>query len=145
MSLLGLFREQRPPPPAVAAAPADPGWVKPPKGYYHRLLSIRLELAKLRGVGGVYVVWHRGVRPAWVHVGATEDLAASLAEARDTPEILAYESRGGLHVTWSPIIADYRMGVLAHLREAMSPELDMVLPTDLTPRRARPVPVKLPA
>lgn len=141
MSLLKLLtREAKTPPGEVA----DPAWRKSPKGYFYRLLSLNLGLDKLKGVGGVYVLWHRGLRPRWVYVGATDDLGRSLSEARDHPGVLAYEPRGGLYVTWSPIVAEYRPGVLLYLREVMAPLIAEPLPWDETPRRAEPVPVRLP-
>lgn len=132
-----------------AGAPAapqalDPKWARTPSGRFHRLLSIALDLKPLHGKGGVYVIWHQGVKPGWVHVAATADLGRALVEARDDPEVLSYEARGGLYVTWSPVLADYRHGVAAYLRKAMNPLLERDLAGDAPPKRADPVPVKMP-
>lgn len=134
---------ESPPAPAVQEA-LDPKWARSPSGRFHRLLSIGLDIKPLSGVGGVYVIWHQGVKPGWVHVGATTDLGRALADARDDPEVLSFESRGGLYVTWSPVVADFRTGVAAYLQSAMSPVIDRDLPADTALRKAEPIPVKMP-
>lgn len=144
MSLLRLLLQE----PSTTATPdlSDPKWVKNSRGGYHRLLSLlTAEIAALSGIGGVYAIWHRGVRPGWVYVGASKDLCKSLQEARDTPGILAFESRGGLYVSWSPVVPDCRDGVVKFLKETCSPAIPEPLPSDDSDaRRAKAIPVKLP-
>ena len=132
--------------PAVSAPQdaMDPNWARTASGRFHRLLSIALDLKPLNGQGGVYVIWHQGMKPGWVHAAATGDLGRALAEARDDPEVLAYEARGGLYVTWSPVLAEYRAGVTAYLRSAMNPVLEHTLAGDATSDGAEPIPVKMP-
>lgn len=145
MSFLRQLFKEEPKPATDAGSPADPQWRRPANGgYYQRLLSINLDLEALRGVGGVYVIWHRGVRPGWVHVAATDDLGRALSECRDHPAILGYEMRGGLYVTWSTVLPDFRAGVVTYLRQAMAPEIEESLPWDDTLRKAEPMPVKFP-
>ncbi len=122
----------------------DPKWARTTSGRFHRLLSIALDLRPLNGHGGVYVIWHQGVKPGWVHAAATDDLSRALGEARDAPEVLAYEARGGLYVTWSPVLSKYRAGVTVYLRNAMNPVLEHALPGDANSAGAEPIPVKMP-
>lgn len=143
MSLLKLLLKEAP----TAAPIADPRWVKNKRGGYHRLLSmLSVEIQGLNDIGGVYAIWHRGVRPGWVYVGATDDLCRSLQETRDLPEILAYEGRGGLYVSWSPIVPESRAGVVKFLKRACSPAIPDPLPHDDEDggRRIEEIPVKLP-
>lgn len=144
MSLLRLLLQE----PSTAAPPelSDPKWAKNSRGGFHRLLSLlTAEITALSGTGGVYAIWHRGVRPGWVYVGASKDLCKSLQEARDTPEILAFESRGGLYVSWSAVVPDCRDGVVKFLKETCSPAIaDPLACDDADGRRAKAIPVKLP-
>ncbi|MCP5366548.1 MAG: hypothetical protein H6907_04805 [Hyphomicrobiales bacterium] len=106
------------------APPQDPNWVRDAAGRYHRLLQLDPEAAGLAGTGGVYVIWHRGMRPAWVFVGAADDLARALHDVAANPDVVDLESRGGLFVTWSLTHAPYRAGVVAYLTELMMPLVD---------------------
>ena len=127
MSLFKLLYKEAP----TAAPIGDPKWVKNRRGGYHKLLSmLSVEISALAGIGGVYAIWHRGVRPAWVYVGSSDDLCRSLQESRDLPEILAYEGRGGLYVSWSPIVRESRAGVVRFLKETCSPVISDPLPHD---------------
>lgn len=142
MSLLKLLYKE----PPTAAPIADPKWTKTKRGGYHRLLSmLSVEISALAGLGGVYAIWHRGARPAWVYVGSSDDLCRSLQESRDLPEILAYEGRGGLYVSWSPIASASRAGVVRFLKQTCSPAIADPLPhDDEEGRRVTAIPVKLP-
>ncbi|WP_158240800.1 hypothetical protein [Telmatospirillum siberiense] len=111
-------------------APVDIEWQRDERGYYYRLLRLRPAEAGLTGVGGVYVLWTRGIHPKWIYVGATDNLGAAIGQARDTQEILAFEGRSSVYVTWSPIRPEYRDGVALHLRNTLTPELGQVFPTD---------------
>lgn len=143
MSLLKLLLKESP---SSAAAIADPKWAKNKRGGYHRLLSLlAVDLAELQGVGGVHAIWHRGIKPAWVYVGSSDDLCNSLQEARDLPEILAFEGRGGLYVSWSPIVPDCRAGVVRFLKQTCSPAITVPLSCDDGDgRRVEAIPVRLP-
>lgn len=142
LKLLGMGPEKKAPP--AVQEPVDPKWARTRSGHFHRLLSIGLDLKPLTGVGGVYVVWHQGVKPAWVHVGVSPDLARSLGEARDDPEMLSYEMRGGLYVTWSTIVPECRAGVAAYLRKAMAPLVTRSLRGDEPAAEVEPIPVRMP-
>lgn len=142
MSLLNLLYKEQP-----AAVPvADPKWAKTKRGGYHRLLSmLSVEISALAGLGGVYAIWHRGARPAWVYTGSSIDLCRSLQEARDLPEILAFEGRGGLYVSWSPVAPASRAGVVKYLKQTCSPAIASPLPHDDDDgRRVDAIAVKLP-
>ncbi len=144
MSFLDLFRGA----PSAAAAvdePDDPQWWRPSGGYYLRLLSIQLDLGALRGIGGVYVLWHRGVKPGWLYAAATADLGRSLAECRDHPAILSYESRGSVYVTWSRVAPKFRASVVNYLRDAMSLEFGESMSWDDPAKKAAPLAVKFPS
>lgn len=122
MSLLSLIMKESPPP----SGPVDPKWRRNERGYFHRLLSLEVESLNLGGVGGVYAIWHRGVRPEWVYVGATTDLGSAILAASHNADITDYEINGGLFVTWTPIVEEYRDGVVNFLRKQLKPVIDEV-------------------
>ncbi|MQX38270.1 hypothetical protein [Roseospira navarrensis] len=142
MSILSyLFGESDQPPP-------DPVWQRDPAMKYYRLLSMRPGRPNLTGRSGVFVLFHRGVRPGWVYVGATADLAGAVERVQAHHEISEYERRGGVFMTWSYIRADKRDGVVAYLRRQMKPEVeDPALDEALGcgPMGAAPIAVQLPA
>jgi hypothetical protein len=101
----------------------------------------------LKGHGGVFVLFHKGVQPGWSYVGAAQDLARALDVIQDHGEIMDLDRRGGLFMTWAYIRADKRDGVVSYLRarmkpEVVDPELDRAL--GCRPDGAKPIPVLLP-
>jgi hypothetical protein len=115
MALFGSERGDLPP----SSAPRDPEWVKEADGHFPKFLSLDPEREGLPGVSGIYVIWHGGVRPAWVHIGKSNDLAASFHLLAENEDITDYERNGGLFVTWSLVRKEHQDGVLCYLDETM--------------------------
>ena len=99
----------------------DPGWVKSPSGRFHRFIVLDAEKAGLSGIGGIYAFWHGGVRPEWVYIGKSDDLAATFRELAGNKDIRNYDLRGGLFVSWALIREEYRNGALRFLNDSMKP------------------------
>lgn len=121
--------------------PAVIDWHRTARGHYHRLLHMRLPVNDAQSVGGVYIIWHKGVKPTWVAVGQTDDMNHVLEKALDDSALLSYDARGGLFVSWAPIKPEFRSGIVRYLLESLSPEMGdpgYGSPTDL---KARQVPV----
>jgi len=118
----------------------DPHWAKTPKGKFHRLLFIDPVTQGLSGVGGVFVAWHGGLRPRWLYVGKSGNLAHDLDTLLDNEDIMAYDKRGGVFVTWALIRPEYQDGVLRYLIGAMKPEIEGPKPA----KKGDPIPVLLP-
>lgn len=116
MALFGSKKKK--PPPPVRPTPVD--WARNPRGQFYKFVTFEPEKAGLTG-GGVYVIWHSGVQPHWVYVGYSNDIAADLDTLADNDELMSYNSRGGLFVTWAPIKPEYRPGVVRFLTESMDP------------------------
>jgi hypothetical protein len=137
---MGIFASRKPSR-QFTGPPGDPGWVRNPKGLFYKFALFEPEKAGLKGVGGVYVVWHSGVKPRWVYVGRTDNLAGDLDTLLDNEEVMDYNKHGGLYVTWSPIKPEFREGVYKFLREAMNPEVEN---PDVPGDKAEPIPVLVP-
>ena len=94
---MALFGSKKP---TIPTRPTPVDWGRNPRGQFYKFLSFEPEKAGLKGVGGVYVLWHSGVQPRWVYVGQSTDIAADLDALADNDEVMEYNSRGGLFVTW---------------------------------------------
>ncbi len=139
--VFGLFRT------APAKKPVDEilniPWEMNPSGRFWRLMYVRTDRHNLNGRGGVLAVFHRGVRPAWVYVGATLDLGKLIEDAKDDPQISEFDNRGGLFATWSFVKPSYQEGVVAYLRQQLKPKvldspLDMGRTYSVKPIRVHP-------
>jgi len=117
---MGLFGSKKTKNPKITKS-IDPKWAKSPKGSFNQLLRFDPEDANIRGVGGVYIAWHGGVKPAWVYAGETPDLARSIGEMIDNDDITQYEINGRLYVSWSPVMEEYRRGVVLFLTKTLKP------------------------
>lgn len=125
MGIFGKSKKSSKKNPDVITEPVDPGWIRSARGNFLNLLSMDPEEAGLSGKGGVYLVWHGGVRPEWLYVGHSNDLAKSLHEAGNNKEIGSFQEMGGLFVSWAFVLDDYRPGVVRFLQE----NLPTIIPT----------------
>lgn len=121
--MLGLFKKKQPAK-AYSGPPIDPQWVRNARGKFTRLMHLDTVSEGLQGTSGVFVIWHSGVKPQWVYVGASDNLAAAIDAAIKNEDISSYEVNGGLFVTWAPILKERQDGVVRFLVEAMQPEVN---------------------
>ena len=91
--------------------------------------------------GGIYIIWHAGVRPEWVYAAKSNDLAADLDSIQDNEDLMYYDSQGGLFVTWALIRPEYQDGVLSYLYDNMAPLVENPNPPKKKTKR---LPVLLP-
>jgi len=109
----------------------DPKWARSRKGNFYRLIYLRPENEGLSGLSGIYVVWHGGLKPEWITVGKSANLARTLDDLLDNEDIEYYEKRGGVFVTWSQIRAEFQDGALKYLIE----DLDLLVPPAKVPAK----------
>lgn len=121
---------------------ADPQWARTAVGRFPLFVQLDPEEAGLSGKSGVLVVWHGGVKPAWVWVGASNDLAATIHELAKDDDLMYYDLRGRLFVSWSMIKPDFQPGVVRFLNEHLKPIIDNPAADDI---KADPIPVYPPA
>jgi hypothetical protein len=120
--MLGFFKKNKPGS-AYTGPPIDVDWVRNSRGKFHRLLHLDTTSEGLKGLSGVYVIWHSGVKPGWVYVGRADNLASALDAAQDNEDIDEYEINGGLYVTWFPVVEQHQNGVLRFLHDTMKPKV----------------------
>lgn len=121
-------------------APAPLNWARNKNGNFFKFVTLRAERAGIAG-GGIFVLWHSGVKPRWVMVGASTDLAKDIGKLLDDEELLEYNVHGGLFVSWAPVRPEYHAGVIKFLRESMKPLIDRGPPS---PEDVEPIPVTAP-
>ena len=120
--MLGFFKKDKPGT-GYAGPPIDVEWARNARGKFHRLLHLDTTSEGLKGLSGVYVIWHSGVKPGWVYAGRASDLASALDEAQENEDINEYEINGGLFATWSPIVEQHQNGVVKFLNDSMKPKV----------------------
>ncbi len=139
MGLFSLFGGNADEDFSAVRKPFDPEWQASARGYY-RMLTVGSEGPDLKNIGGVYVVWHRGEQPAWVYVGQSASLADTFEELLKNDQVMQFHKRGGLYVTWSQILDQYRDGVTRYLVETLQP----VSGNDSYRKNANSIPVMIP-
>lgn len=102
----------------------NPQWAKTPGGKFHRLLFTDPEKLGLSGVSGIVALWHGGLKPQWIFVDKSRDLARDLDTFMDDDDIMGYDNRGGVFVSWAMVRPEYQDGVLKYLLESMNPLID---------------------
>ncbi len=108
--------------------PRDIGWVRSPKNQFYNFLNLDPDEIGLQGVSGVYVVWRGGIRPEWVYIGHTPNLAGAFDNIYDNPEIMDYATDSKLFITWAEIRPEFQPGVAKYLIQVMDPSvIDPVL------------------
>lgn len=126
----------------VITEPVDPHWVLSPEGGFFPFLELDPEERGLTDVGGVYVIWHAGVRPEWVYAGHGKNLAAEFHAAGNNRDITIYEKNGGLFVAWAPVKEMFRPGVVKFIELNFK---TLVANPGTYTEKTRPVPVIAPS
>jgi len=98
-------------------------WSKNAAGKFRRVPFIELAKENVSGVSAIYVIWHGGVKPGWVYVGMADDLAMDITDAKQSSEIMEYDMRGGLFITWQVFPKNMAPGVFAFLTDVLQPEI----------------------
>lgn len=119
MAIFGAFASKTPQPPA--GPPEDPRWSRSASGLFRRFTKLDPEAEGLSEKGGVFVIWHGGLRPQWVYAGSSADLAKALHDIADVDEVMGFEANGGLFVSWAFIKEEFQGGVVKYLNESMVP------------------------
>lgn len=118
--------------------PVDPGWFRTQRGGFPDLFDLEPDEVGLTGKGGVFLIWHGGVKPEWVYVGHGPDMAQSLFDIGKNKDVIYYENRGGLFVTWAFVLDQYRDGVVKFLQENLP---TVVISQNTYDEETQPVPV----
>ena len=88
---------------------------------YPRLMDMDPVALGLAGQGGIYAVWHLGVRPQWLRVGAAANLGAALSQLVQMPWIEAHRDNQGVFVAWCCPSHNQSAGFVRYLVETLAP------------------------
>ncbi|HEB79910.1 MAG TPA: hypothetical protein ENI79_05500 [Rhodospirillales bacterium] len=122
-------------------ASLDPNWIRGKHGRFHFFYDLDPEEESLEGVSGVFVIWHGGVRPEWVYIGKSKNLAATFHKLGENEEIAEYEVNGRLFVSWSLVRPKYQDGVLRYLNGILKPAVENPGPPE---ENVEPIPIYAP-
>ncbi len=121
--------------------PVDPNWMRNPQEKFFRFLNLDPTAQNLTGKTGVFVIWHGGVRPGWVYIGSSRNLAKDLEWCRDNEDIMYFERFGGLFASWCFIKKEFQAGAVRYLTQVAKPQVaNPLAPT----ANVDPIPVLLP-
>jgi hypothetical protein len=113
MSVLSLFKKPKPP---------ENSWY-PAAATYPSLFDLSGHASTLEGRAGLYALWHLGVRPQWLKVGAGTNLMDCARAAALAPQIAAFRGNGGLFMAWAFPAATQMPGIVLHLQTRLAPTL----------------------
>jgi hypothetical protein len=100
---------------------APPQMWRPTDRPYPRLADLDPTSLGLTGQEGIYAVWHLGVRPQWLRVGAAADLGAALSQLAQTPWVKSHKDNHGVFVSWAFVSQNQSAGFVRYLAETLSP------------------------
>ncbi len=106
----------------IKGKPAPDAW-HPGEGVYPSLFDLGPHAAALKAKSGIFALWHLGVRPQWLRVGAAGDLGACLAAAAEALKESPFRGNGGLYAAWVFMPAARCSGIVMHLRTRLRPIL----------------------
>ena len=104
--------------------PVDIKWVRNRKGRFHNMIRLDVLVEGLRDQGGVYVIWHGGIKPDWLYVGFSGDLGRQIDPLIDDPRFEAFMDSSGVYVTWAIVGEEYRHGIVRYLTEKLNPAIE---------------------
>ena len=88
---------------------------------YPRLLDFDPAAAGLLYQDGIYAIWHLGVRPQWLRVGATANLGGAFGEIARATWIGAFHGNKGVFIAWAMPPPDQCAGIARFLAAKLQP------------------------
>jgi hypothetical protein len=126
MALFGKSKKKT----IIPVVPNNVFWIRSPKNKFYNFLNLEPEEVGLKRVSGVYVIWHGGLRPEWIYIGQTDDLAQAFENLRGNDEVMEFQGHGSLFVTWSEIRQEFQAGVVQYLNNILKPIVANPKPPD---------------
>jgi len=102
----------------AAKQPAANLWHPSDRPYPRLADPASLDLA---GREGLYAVWHLGVRPQWLRVGAASDLGGTLRALAQMPWIVSHQGNAGIYAAWAFPPANQYAGMVLYLTQTLKP------------------------
>ena len=96
---------------------------QPAEHIYPRLSEFETIVTGLSNRGGIYAIWHLGVRPQWLRVGATKNFAETFVALTALEEVAVYDRNRGVFVAWAHAPSVQWAGVVQSLIMRLAPAL----------------------
>lgn len=101
--------------------PASAQMWRPLDRPYPRIMEVDIAVEGLVGQPGIYAIWHLGVRPQWLRVGATLNLGVTLSQLAHVRWIVAHKDNNGVFAAWAFRPQEQSAGLVRYLAETLSP------------------------
>lgn len=95
----------------------------PASQIYPRLTELEPASEGLFEKGGIFAAWHLGVRPQWLKVGASQNLAGTFNALSEHNDIVAYDRNRGVFITWAFPSPDLWQSQVRFLVDRLEPGL----------------------
>tara|TARA_R110000868_G_scaffold47339_3_gene155366 strand:- start:1639 stop:2028 length:390 start_codon:yes stop_codon:yes gene_type:complete len=100
----------------------DAFW-QPGDQVYPRLSEFDATVSGLEDLGGVYAIWHLGVRPQWLRIGASENLSKTFEILTALEDVAVFDRNRGVFVAWAPVPEEQWAGIVKSLTARLAPAL----------------------
>lgn len=107
----------------ASVVPKDEVFWHPRSQAYPRLTELDPAAEGLGESGGVFAIWHLGVRPQWLKVGVSKNLADTFAALTEHNDVLAYDRNRGVFAAWAFSSSELWAGQAKFLMHRLEPAL----------------------
>jgi hypothetical protein len=129
---------------SLAGKPGRGPW-QPAQGGYPRLMLMDADVLKdLQETGGVFALWHNGVRPQWIGVAGADSLGQAFEVLQADSDILLYDRNDGVFVAWAECGTENRSRVVAYLRSVLEPAIEQIPGDQALPQTPDEEPLEFP-
>ncbi|HCX14006.1 MAG TPA: hypothetical protein DGZ24_01660 [Rhodospirillaceae bacterium] len=90
---------------------------------YPRLCDFETLATSFSNRGGIYTIWHLGVRPQWLRVSATKNYAETFAALSALEEVALYDRNRGVFFAWAHAPSEQWAGIVQSLATCLAPAL----------------------
>ncbi len=117
---------------------------QPADQVYPRLSEFDAAASGVTDRGGVYAIWHLGIRPQWLRVGASDNLSKTFEMLTALEDVAIYDRNRGVFVAWAFAPPEHWGGFVKSLSARLAPALqDLSLETE-SPVEEEALPVDCP-
>jgi len=95
----------------------------PASQVYPQLTELDLSSESFSEKGGIFAAWHLGVRPQWLKVSVSQNLAETLATLAGHKDVITYDQNRGVFIAWAYSSPENWAGQTKYLAHLLEPAL----------------------
>jgi hypothetical protein len=107
----------------ASVGPKDEVFWQPRSQEYPRLTEFDPGAEGLGDSGGVFAIWHLGVRPQWLKVGVSKNLAETFDALAEQDEVVVYDRNRGVFAAWACSSPEQWAGQVKFMTQRLEPAL----------------------